>query len=450
MKLVLSQGRIDWFINMRWLAILGVGTAILLSQNILKMLPSDVTLYLWMGAGFLLLSNLLFWALKGKVYDSRRFILSQMFSDLFILTYLLHFSGGLENPLFIIYLFHIIIAGILLSRRDTYTVSFVTALLFLLLAFAEYLRFIPHYTIEIFPHPHYGEEVIHASHNLSFVSGISLAFILLVVGTTYFVTTIMEQVRYTSRKLAESEKLMALGQITGYIAHEVNNPIMIISSKAKLALSNKEIQIPQSVREKLKIIAEYSERVANVVRALLNFLSPHQKLEPESIDINKVILESLDLVEPRLRQSQIEVEKNLNYNLPLLKGRFYEMVQVFVNLFQNAVDAISGGGKLSVQTFFNDSRKEIIILVSDSGIGISKEALPRIFEPLYTSKREGKGVGLGLSIVRNIIQSHHGTIEVKSTLGRGTSFRISLPVEGEEKFQLQTRGKEITFLGLAR
>lgn len=418
---VFGQDRVSWFINIRWFAVIGVVTAIVFSQHLLKLLPNQVTPYLWMGAGLLFFANISFLFLKNRIHDSRRFILFQMISDLSILTYLLHFSGGLENPLFIIFILHIIIAGILLSKKDAYSISFTTALLFLLLALSEYTGIIPHYAIGIFG----------LTHNLPCLSGISLSFILLLFGTAYFTTTIMGHLRSANQKLIESEKLMVLGQITGYIAHEVNNPVMIISSKAKLALSMKDIPIPEVIREKLMVIDKYAERIAGVVKGLLGFLKPRQELQMSYIDINRIIVESLNLVEARIRQSRIEVDKSFDWDIPSFRSRFYEMAQVFVNLFDNAIDAMPAGGRLRIKTSFN-KYNGITITISDTGTGIAKENLSKIFEPLFTTKQDEKGIGLGLSFVQSIIKLYNGTISVKSNHGAGAVFTINIPIEKAE------------------
>lgn len=414
---IFGQDRVSWFINIRWLAIIGVTACIILSQYIIGLHLPSVTLYLWSGAGALLFLNICFLVVKKKIHDPRRFILFQMVSDLLILAYLLYFSGGLENPLFIIFLFHIIIAGILLSQRDTYIISLITTVLFLSLVFSRYKQVVSHHTLWLLS-----------------------SFILLLAGTTYFVTTIMKNLRQTNQRLAESEKLMALGQITGYIAHEVNNPIMIISSKAKLALSMKDTYIPEQVRDKLMVIDRYSERIAGVVRGLLNFISPRRELETASIDINKVIIESLNLIEARARQSQIEAAKSLDWDIPSFRGRFYEMVQVFVNIFNNAIDSMPDGGILRIETKFGRDN-EIIVNVKDTGAGIRREDISRIFEPLFTTKQDGRGIGLGLSIVQSIIRSHNGTINVDSAPGEGTRFSITIPAE--KKMQRAVAREEV-------
>lgn len=424
---------IVWFINMRWMAVAGVIVAVIFSQYILELLPPEISLYLWSGAGMLFLSNLCFWTIRNRIRNIRSFILLQMSSDLFILTYLLYFSGGVKNPLLVLYVFHIMIAGILLPRGDAYIISLVTSILMLGLSMSEYLQIIPHYALKMCPsyvaQPMGGA---HPGHNIQCVLGFCSPFILLLFGTAYFTTTIMEQLRLSHQKLIDNERLAVMGQITAYIAHEVNNPIAVISSKVKLALASKGEQIPAKIKDTLEIIDKYSDRIAGVVRGLLNLLRPHQTSHMSAININKVISESLIFIDARLHQSKIELEKSLDWNIPFIYGRFHEMGQVVINLINNAIDAMPGGGKIRIETGLTEDNK-IKIVVSDTGMGIPREHLSSIFVPFFSTKAEGKGIGLGLSMSRAVVKAHGGDIQVESSPGKGTKFIITLPQAGTKE-----------------
>ena len=426
--LVGSEGigeQIAWFLSMRWIVAAVTTAAIFVSQHVLRLLPDAVTPYLWMGCMALWLTSLVFHWTKNEFGNFRSCMLWLILTDLVILTHLLHFSGGLENPLFVIYIFHVIIAGILLPKRDAYLVSALIAAFFLFAAFGEYFRLLPHYTLAIFPHEGHGAQAAHASHQLPFVLGTTGTFLILLGGSTFFTTTIMERLRASNQRLLQAEKFGALGQLVAYIAHEVNNPIGIISTRMKLARSGAdEYASPEFLKETLEIVDRQADRVGNVVRSLLSLSKPH--LQPKSpTDFNDVLSEALYILSGRVSRAGIIMEETLAEDLPKIESRRNDLLHVFLNILNNAIDAMPRGGALKVESHLADGW--ISASIADTGPGISEEFLDKIFDPFYTTKSHEQGTGLGLSISLALVRSLGGEIKVESARGKGSCFRVRFP-----------------------
>jgi two-component system NtrC family sensor kinase len=217
-----------------------------------------------------------------------------------------------------------------------------------------------------------------------------------------------------------------MGQIVAGIAHELNNPLTIVIGNIQLMLMRERNE--KNV-ESLSRIQDGAERATKIVKNLLTFArqeTPERKL----VSVNNVIRKSIELRSYELRISNIEVSTEMDEELPETMADSHQLQQVFLNLIVNAehamIDAHSKG-LLRITSRREDGK--ILIFFSDDGPGIPKESLHRIFEPFYTTKAVGKGTGLGLSICQGIIVEHGGKIDVESTVGRGTTFIIELPIQ---------------------
>jgi signal transduction histidine kinase len=224
-------------------------------------------------------------------------------------------------------------------------------------------------------------------------------------------------------QLLQVEKLSSIGLLAAGIAHEVNTPITGISSYTQMLLK----ETPESDRRKriLEKIEKQTFRAAEIVNGLLNFARMNGS-EFKELDINTLIQESLSLLEHQLRHSHIRVEPEYDRALPRVYGNSGKLQQVFINLFLNARDAMPAGGALNVKTGMNDSM--VMIDIWDTGVGISQENIKRIYDPFFTTKTTGKGTGLGLAVTYGILQEHGGRIFVDSAPGKGTHFKIKLPI----------------------
>jgi len=280
-----------------------------------------------------------------------------------------------------------------------------------------------------------GEERIVAWHNATLRDGSGRIVATLSSGED---VTIRKQ---TEEELIRSEKLASLGQLAASVVHEVNNPLAGIMIYVKLLLKkyrNRSIQMDSTEDQLLKMDREL-DRTTRIIRNLLDFA---RQSEPnmKPIEINKVIEAALLLVENQINLKNIGLEKKLDPQLPVVQADFDKIQQVLINIILNAIQAMPEGGDLTITTSMakhiriNHSYKDTLrIDIKDTGIGIPKENLSRLFTPFFTTKEKGKGVGLGLSVVHGIIGKHKGKIDVESVPDRGTTFSIYLEVMDEQK-----------------
>jgi len=223
-------------------------------------------------------------------------------------------------------------------------------------------------------------------------------------------------------QLVQTEKLTSLGLLAAGVAHEVNTPLAVISNYIQMLAK----QLPSNdPRQKLtdKIVKQ-TFRASEIVNNLLNF-SRTGGAALKEVNLNQVIDETLTLVTHPFRAGNVQVIKNLEADLPGILGSSNRLQQVFLNLFLNAKDAMPSGGMLEVRTAAHNGTVEIE--VADTGMGIQRENLARVFDPFFTTKATGRGTGLGLSVSYGIIKEHAGKVEVRSTPGKGTSFRLEFP-----------------------
>jgi two-component system, NtrC family, sensor kinase len=175
-----------------------------------------------------------------------------------------------------------------------------------------------------------------------------------------------------------------------------------------------------------------TDRASTIVGNLLNFSRTGESIESAEIDVNKLLDDTLQLLEPQLRKSNVEIVKDYTDIPPRIFGNGGKLQQVFTNLVLNARDAMLTGGTITLSTDVSDAG-EVNIQVSDTGEGISEENLNKIFDPFFTTKGVGNGTGLGLAVSYGIVQEHAGTIEVASQNGDGTTFKLSFPATSKQR-----------------
>ncbi len=243
--------------------------------------------------------------------------------------------------------------------------------------------------------------------------------------------TLEEKVKQRSAELgvmqarvAQSERLASLGILAAGVAHEINNPLGAIMALTALTLEDVE---DDASRENLQVVIRQTERCRDIVKGLLQF-SRHSKVNPELADLNKILRDTLSLVAKQAQFLNVNVEINCDPQLPPVMADKSELEQVFVNIFINAVHAMKERGTITITTRQNAPDGSVEILISDTGCGVPPDKIGQLFHPFFTTKESGHGTGLGLSIAYGIITSHHGSISVESEVGKGTSFKIRLPI----------------------
>jgi signal transduction histidine kinase len=238
--------------------------------------------------------------------------------------------------------------------------------------------------------------------------------------------------RKLEQQLFESGKLALLGRLAASVAHEVNNPLESIKNVLHVAIDDEPAN--SSKRQLLQIAEKETERISKIVRQMLGLYRVQAALE--LVDINLVVRDCLRLLEWDLSKNGITAGENLTDGLPPVLGDADQLKQILCNLFLNARDAMSEGGELHVATRLSNSDDDlpagewVLAQVRDTGAGIPADNLDRIFEPFFSTKPGGRGLGLGLWISQGIVQGLGGQIKVQSDLHRGTTFRVYLPVGG--------------------
>jgi len=262
---------------------------------------------------------------------------------------------------------------------------------------------------------------ISLSHVPSVDGGVAIAFI----------TDISErkrveaQLQHQREVLYQNEKLAALGTMAAGIAHEMNNPLGIITTRIEVMLLDAEQQqLPPQVLEDLQVLHRASQRVARIAASLRSF-ARHSPADRMPLDLNAVVEESLQLMQKPLAADNVQIAARLDRTLPPILGDASTLHQVLMNLLTNAREAMPGGGQVRLETGPAERPGWIRLLVADTGSGISAEEISKVFDPFFTTKRTG--TGLGLSVTYGIIQEHGGTVDVQSRPGDGTTFVISFP-----------------------
>ena len=225
-------------------------------------------------------------------------------------------------------------------------------------------------------------------------------------------------------QLQQREKLSSIGLLAAGVAHEVNTPLTGVSSYTQMLLGMLNENDPKHAL--LQKVRTQAERATNIVNNLLNFSRTGSATEFGEIDVARVLDDTLQLLEPQLRRSQIEIVRRYDDDAPEVFANAGKLQQVFTNLILNARDAIPDGGKIILSTGTAEDGS-LIAEIADTGIGIAPENVAKIYDPFYTTKGVGQGTGLGLAVSYGIIQEHTGRITVDSEPGQGTTFRIILP-----------------------
>jgi len=238
----------------------------------------------------------------------------------------------------------------------------------------------------------------------------------------------LQELRKAQKQLVVTERHAAVGELSAKIAHEINNPLSIISNY--LLLVDRNLGNPEKAADHIGVARQELSRIARIVRQLLDFHRP-QKAAREPVDMVRLIDNVLNLMEWQLAERKIEVRRETADDIPRVMGVEEMLKQVLLNLIINARDALPEGGTLTINLDTRDS--ELKLKISDTGPGIPQEYLPRIFEPFFTTKDGSSGTGLGLSVCYGIIREHGGHIIAGNDLDGGAVFEITLPAESEHR-----------------
>ena len=424
---LLSQ--IAWFNRLRLLVAAGVIWLCALATHVFRLIDNPWPLYM-LGAAIVCVDGgyiICYRSLQRSLLTSvRRHVYLQIGVDIGILTALLHFSGGITNPLALFYLFHAFIAALVLSVRAAVVVAFASVMLLIGLGFAEYQGWLVHHALKVGLFDLYTIEPL-GLWLLVFAYVTTLAF------SIYFISTVLTRLRRQEgellsmgRHLALSEKLASVGTLAAGVSHEINNPIGVIKNKVKILRYRVEDEDSKGqLLSELDVVDKHVKRIAKITDGLLQF-SRETPFELRPLDLQRLMREAADLV--RVPFQAAKVQLRVGSQIPddlVVKGSGNHLLQVLINILLNAKDASRTDSIVDLSC--SHAGQEVLLEVRDHGQGIKAELLEKVFDPFFTTKDVDKGTGLGLAISHGIVARHEGRIEVDSEEGLGTCFRIVLP-----------------------
>ncbi len=252
--------------------------------------------------------------------------------------------------------------------------------------------------------------------------------------------------KQTQARMLQASKMAAVGELAGHVAHEVNNPLAILSAKVHLLLSDRRTEMSQAVAEELAKVVHQSDRVTAIARGLLSYCRPSTGTRG-ALDVRTPLQAARAMIQQRATTAGVHIREDFAPALPPVQANAGELEQVFLNLLLNALDAMPQGGTLTLITRRDpggnpegtsgggdDSAVNsggggggVAISIQDTGCGMTPQVQARVFEPFYSTKEPGRGTGLGLSICQGLVQSHGGRIELTSSVGQGTCITVHLP-----------------------
>ena len=432
------KGKIRWFITLRWLAAAGLALVITGARFILHIPLPLLPLYL--GSVFLVVYNGICHLINRRLQaqidaedwidKAPRLANVQILLDLSLLTYLIYFSGGLENPFVFYYIFHMIIAGILLTNRSAYLQATFASLLFGLLMAGEFLNVLPYHplsTAGAAPEP--GSVIATLGRFLSFSSTLYIA--------VYLTTTIVSKLRQRERELEISNQLLAeqdklKSRYVMIVSHDIQASLSAIESCLQTVLHGFTGKIGEKSRDMVQRATVRSQHLLRFVRDLLDVsrMRTENDIVKEQVNLIDVIDKEMELFRRQIEEKGISLSFENHADEVILDANRFSMVQLFNNLLSNAVRYTGEGGRIAVSVRPVDDREAVEFRIADSGIGIAPDSLLLIFDDFYRAGNAKafteNGTGLGLSIVKKIIELHDGEIHVESEVNKGTTFVFTL------------------------
>jgi signal transduction histidine kinase len=428
--------RAYWLIRLRWVATLSVAVGTFISSRIFGISLQETALYCI--AVILAVYNAVILLLLRRYSNNKKeaprravktIINFQISADLFILTVLLHFSGGIENPFVFYFMFHMIISSILLSVKESYLQATFAVFLFGLLILLEYLELIPHYCLEGF--------VARSLHKDGFyILGIYFVFITALYLVVYMATYIATRLRKAEHGLINAniqlvEKDHIKDDYVLRLTHDIKGHLAAIQSCIDVVV-HQSGQLPKEKRtDFINRAHNRTKQVTRFVRTLLRLTQMRlaSNLQMEIFSLKNVIQKVVLAAEIKAENKSIDLTSNIELGPGKMLGDPFSIEEMVTNLLLNAIKYTPENGKVQISATRKDGLFEVEIV--DTGIGIPSDELEHIFDEFYRAsnarKIERDGTGLGLSIVKQIIERHNGNIDVESQENVGSKFIIRLP-----------------------
>jgi len=422
-----------WLVRLRWLAVIGILMATSFADSVLRISIQNIPLYF---IAFILFSlNLVsLYALKyntkgkihSKIYSNESIVIFQIVTDLIILTCLLHFSGGVENPFIIYYIFHMIIASILLPPKTSYIITTFALMLIGTLTLLEYHEIIQHYSLQGFNDQNFYQ-------NKAFLLGTGFIFFTtsyLVVYMTVSVSTKLKQheTAYKKAKIELEKKDKIKNEYVLRLTHDIKGHLAAIQNSLDVVfLSTSE----EDRQEFVKRAYKRTRRLTSFVNDLLKLtrIRLSNRLDMSNFFMHDSIHKIIQELTPNALNKRIKINVNINSFTDKIYGNRLSIEEALSNLISNAIKYSPDESEINVIAI--KVKNSIIIEINDNGIGIPPAEQKLIFNEFYRASNvtniEKDSSGFGLSLVKQIIEKHNGTISVESKLNEGTKFKITLP-----------------------
>ncbi len=425
-----------WLTRLRWVAIVCVPVCTYVAGNIFGVALREVALYAI--ATLLFVYNVAVLMLLDQAVKAdrqvpprtvKRIIHLQICADLILLTVLLHFSGGIENPLVFFFIFHMIIASILLSARESYSQATFAVFLFGFLVLLEHKQYISHYCLKGFV-PHCSQE------STLYVLGTFGVFTTGLYVAVYMANYIAIRLKHTEHAYREAnvmlqEKDRIKDEYVSRVTHDIKGHLATIQGCLAVVVDRMTGKLGEQEEDLISRAHIRSIKLTNFVRALLRLTQMRlsNKLEMADFSLGEALRNATGAVKAKAGDKSITLNCNINSSVERIFGNQFSIEEMVTNLLLNAIKYTPANGTIDVSAEHNEN--SVLVTISDTGIGIPKEEQDKIFDEFYRAtnakRTERDGTGLGLSIVKYIVERHGGQISVESEQGRGTAFKLSLP-----------------------
>ncbi len=429
--------RAYWLVRLRWIASLGVILTTLVAGKILTIQLQEAAIYT-MAALLAVYNAIVFLLLrhydKGNLQIHRvtvtRIVNFQMSMDLIILTVLLHFAGGIENPFIIYFVFHMILASILLSARESYFQATLATVLLILLATLEYRGVVRHYYLNGF--------VSGSSYNNGYyVTGVMTALVTTLYLVVYMTSSITSQLRkqeeaYWQANVQLKEKDKIKDEYVARVTHDIKGHLAAIQSSLDVVDGGMTGQLNSKQAEFVRRALARTKKLTAFVRTLLKLTKMRltHELEKEYFLLGVTIENTMTAIKTRAESKSITLNYEGSPERYNIYGNQFSIEEMITNLMLNAIKYTPPCGNIELKT--TATKDFVEIGISDTGIGIPQEDIPKVFDEFFRAanakKIEKDGTGLGLSIAKQIVERHGGKIWVESQQGCGTTFSFTLPL----------------------
>ncbi len=413
-----------WFIILRLILF----TSLLLSAVTIQFSTETSLinpLYFLIFAAYLLSVIYLLLYFWGKRYDLQAHL--QILFDLLLITILVYLAGGLRGSFYFLYIFEIIAASIVISQRAAYITAAASSIFFGILVDGMYLGIIPYFDSNQPAELSFAFVINH----ILIAWGVFFLVAYLINHLTGSLQRAREQLQTANRELELKERLAVAGEFSAQMAHEIRNPLAAISGSVQVLRG--ELVLTGEQKGLMDIVVDESERISQSIEQFLNLASPGRQTF-SWMNLSVLMHETLVLLQS---SGVLNGQTQLMGNYASVRVDYYgnrnQFKQIFWNLLKNGLKAMPEGGELTVD-FSTNGKGETILKFSDTGLGMKEEDKDRLFEPFYSGFSAGRGIGM--AVVRRIVDDYNGKIEVESTPGKGTSISIILPPNSDSPAEM--------------